>query len=235
MPELQMPEDLSHWTARPGPERKILVGRYVTLEPLDEVRHGPELFEASHVPDSDRKFRWLFEYPPETLAEFLPWVEKVAASEDPLFFAVVDRESGKVAGRQTLMRVDRTHGVIEIGNIYWGPLVSRKRGATEALYLFMKYVFDTLCYRRFEWKCNNENLPSKQAALRFGFQAEGVFRQHLVVKGLNRDTAWFSIIDKEWPALKAGYEAWLAPENFDVAGNQKRKLGDCLAEAAGRP
>ena len=224
-----MPEDLSHWTARPGPERQILEGRYVRLEPLDAARHGAELFEASHVPDSEQRFRWLSEYPPETLAEFLPWVEKAAASEDPLFFAVIDGESGKVAGRQTLMRIDRANGVIEIGNIYWGPLVSRRRGATEALYLFMKYVFDTLGYRRFEWKCNNDNLPSKQAALRFGYQPEGVFRQHLVVKGLNRDTAWFSIIDKEWPALKAAYETWLAPENFDASGNQIRKLGDCIS------
>ncbi|MHA7773224.1 GNAT family N-acetyltransferase [Roseibium sp. M-1] len=227
-----MPEDLSHWTARPGPERKTLEGRYVKLEPLDAVRHGAELFEASDVPDGDQKFRWLGEYPPETEADFLSWVEKVALSEDPLFFAVIDKESGKVAGRQTLMRIDRTHGVIEIGNIYWGLLIARRRAATEALYLFMEYCFDELGYRRFEWKCNDDNLPSKQAALRFGFQAEGVFRQHLIVKGLNRDTAWFSIIDKEWPSLKKGYAAWLAAENFDGNGNQKRKLGDCLEDAA---
>lgn len=130
------------------------------------------------------------------------------------------------------MRIDEANGVIEIGNIYWGPLISRKRGATEALYLFMKYVFDDLGYRRFEWKCNNDNIPSRQAALRFGFSEEGVFRQHLVVKGLNRDTAWFSMIDKEWPALKKGYEAWLAAENFEPSGEQKRKLGACLADAA---
>jgi RimJ/RimL family protein N-acetyltransferase len=231
-PEMIMPEDLSHWTARPRPEHKPIEGRYVVLEPLDPVRHTSGLFEASDVPDGDQKFRWLPEYPPETETDFRGWVEKAAASKDPLFFAIVDKESGKVAGRQTLMRIDEANGVIEIGNIYWGPLISRKRGATEALYLFMKYVFDDLGYRRFEWKCNNDNIPSRQAALRFGFSEEGVFRQHLVVKGLNRDTAWFSMIDKEWPALKKGYEAWLAAENFEPSGEQKRKLGACLADAA---
>eukprot|EP00903_Cladosiphon_okamuranus_P001440 g1438.t1 len=203
-------------------------GRYVTLEPLDPVRHGAQLFEASSVEDADQRFKWLPEYPPVSLAEFQPWLEDKAASEDPLFFALIDRASGKVAGRQTLMRIDEANGAIEIGNIYWGPLIARTRAATEALYLFMKYVFDDLGYRRFEWKCNNENGPSRRAAQRFGFQEEGVFRQHLVVKGRNRDTAWFSVIDKEWPALKTGYEAWLAPENFDVEGRQIRRLADCI-------
>jgi RimJ/RimL family protein N-acetyltransferase len=138
----------------------------------------------------------------------------------------VDKSSGKAAGRQSLMRIDITHGVIEIGAIYWGPLISRRPAATEALYLFAQYVFDELGYRRFEWKCHNMNEPSKRAAARFGFKFEGVFRQHVVFKGGNRDTAWFSIIDGEWPALHAAYEAWLDPDNFDVAGSQKRTLED---------
>ena len=117
--------------------------------------------------------------------------------------------------------------MIEIGNIYWGPTIARRAAATEALYLAARHVFDDLGYRRFEWKCNNLNEPSKKAALRFGFAHEGVFRQHMVVKGLNRDTAWFAMIDKDWPALRAGYEAWLAPENFDAEGRQKRRLEDC--------
>mgnify|MGYP000409831454 CR=1 FL=1 len=226
-----MAEDLSHWTARPKPERKAFQGRFVRLEPLDPQRHGRELFEASSVADADERFRWLPEYPPATEAGLQNWAAKAAASEDPLFFAVIDKTSGKVSGRQTLMRIDAANGAIEIGNIYWGPLISRKPAATEALYLFMAYVFDDLGYRRFEWKCNNDNAPSKRAALRFGFQAEGVFRQHLVVKGKNRDTAWFSVIDKEWPALRRGFEAWLTPENFDDAGGQKRRLSECFVDA----
>ena len=148
----------------------------------------------------------------------------MAKSEDPQFFAVIDKASGKVAGRQTLMRIDSAHGAIEIGNIYWGPLISRKPAATEAQFLFMQYIFDELGYRRYEWKCNNDNLPSKRAAERFGFSFEGIFRQHMVAKGKNRDTAWFSILDSEWPALKKAYQAWLAPENFDSDGQQKKKL-----------
>jgi RimJ/RimL family protein N-acetyltransferase len=184
------------------------------------------LFEASTVSDAAERFRWLFEYPPRDRAEFRSWLDKVQVSEDPLFFAVVDKSSGKAAGRQSLMRIDITHGVIEIGAIYWGPLISRRPAATEALYLFAQYVFDELGYRRFEWKCHNMNEPSKRAAARFGFKFEGVFRQHVVFKGGNRDTAWFSIIDGEWPALHAAYEAWLDPDNFDVAGSQKRTLED---------
>jgi len=222
-------DDLSQWTARARPERRQFNGRYVSLEPLDADRHGAGLFEASSVADADQRFTWLPEYPPASQEDFSPWLDKAAASADPLFFAVIDGATGKVAGRQTLMRIDEANGVIEIGNIYWGPLIARRCAATEALYLFMEYVFDDLGYRRFEWKCNNANAPSKRAALRFGFQEEGVFRQHLVVKGQNRDTAWFSVLDKEWPRLKAGYQTWLAPQNFDENGHQKRKLESCIS------
>ena len=223
-----MQSDLAHWTPRPRPGRITLEGHSVRLEPLDPARHAEGLFAASRVPDGDAKFRWLFEDPPTDFAPFRAWVERVAASPDPLFWAILDKASGQVAGRQTLMRIEPTHGVIEIGNIYWGPLIARQRGATEALYLFMAHVFDDLGYRRFEWKCNDLNAPSKRAALRFGFTFEGVFRQHMVAKGQNRDTAWFSIIDSEWPRLKAGYLAWLEPTNFDVAGRQRRTLQDCI-------
>ena len=225
-----MAEDMRHWTARQKPSAPVIEGRYVRLERLDAVRHSDELFEASDTAEADQKFRWLPEAPPADRDGFRAWVAKVAASEDPLFYAVIDKASGKVAGRQTLMRIDAANGVIEIGNIYWGPLMSQKPAATEALYLFAKHVFDDLGYRRFEWKCNDDNLPSKRAAARFGFHAEGVFRQHLVVKGLNRDTAWFSIIDKDWVALRPAYEAWLSPANFDAGGKQKRRLEEVRAE-----
>lgn len=221
-----MSEDLRNWQPRPRPERKAMEGRLVRLEPLDAARHGDGLLEASSVPDAQERFRWLPDYPPSTRAEFQPWLEKAEASTDPLFFVVIDKASGKVMGRQTLMRIDAANGVIEIGNIYWGPLMSRTPAATEAQFLFMKYAFDELGYRRYEWKCNNANLPSKRAAERFGFQFEGVFRQHIIVKGENRDTAWYSIIDKEWPALKKAYEGWLDPANFDRDGKQKKRLED---------
>lgn len=216
--------DLQNWAPRPRPEKIVLDGRYVRLEPLDREKHGDELYAASTVADADTRFQWLFEVPPATREEFDLWLDKSAASTDPLFFAVIDKASGKVAGRQTLMRIDQTHGVIEIGSIYWGPLISRKPAATEAQFLFMQYVFDTLGYRRYEWKCNNNNEPSKRAAERFGFTHEGIFRQHMVTKGANRDTAWYSILDSEWPNLKRAYRDWLAPENFDSNGQQITRL-----------
>ncbi|MGB3830571.1 MAG: GNAT family protein [Mesorhizobium sp.] len=224
-----MAQELENWQPRPRPERKAMEGRYVRLEPLDPARHGDGLFAASSVADADGRFRWLSEHAPQTREGFQPWLEKAAASPDPLFFTVIDKQSGKVAGRQTLMRIDAANGVIEIGNIYWGPLISRRPAATEAQYLFAAYVFDELGYRRYEWKCNNANAPSKRAAERFGFKFEGIFRQHLVVKGENRDTAWYSIIDKEWPALKRAYQAWLDPANFDAEGRQRKRLEELRA------
>jgi RimJ/RimL family protein N-acetyltransferase len=206
-----------------------LQGRYCRLEPLDPARHGDDLFAASMAPGAEERHRYLFETPMER-GDFQAWLETRAASEDPLFFAVIDVESGRCEGRQTLMRIDAIHGVIEIGSILWGPAIARSRVTTEALYLFAAYVFDDLGYRRFEWKCHDGNAPSKRAAARFGFTYEGLFRQHMVAKGANRDTAWFSIIDSEWPMLKAAYETWLSPANFDAAGGQKRTLAACRAE-----
>ncbi len=215
--------DLSQWTPRPLPERRVLEGRYCRLEPLDVARHGEQLFAASMAPDAEERHRYLFEGAMDREA-FFPWLKERAASTDPLFFAVIDKATGRVEGRQTLMRIDPAHGVIEIGSILWGPAIARSRVTTEALYLFAAYAFDELGYRRFEWKCNNQNEPSKRAAVRFGFTHEGLFRQHMVAKGQNRDTAWYSMIDSEWPALRAGYEGWLYPDNFDNDGHQKARL-----------
>ena len=214
-------DDLSGWTGVPRPLPVVLEGRYARLEPLDPARHGADLF-ASAQAEAER-FRYLFDEPPQDRAAFDIWLERAAASTDPLFYAVIDKRTGRAEGRQTLMRIDPAHGVIEIGNILWGPAIARSRVATEALYLFAEHVF-ALGYRRFEWKCNDANEPSKRAALRFGFKPEGVFRQHMVVKGLNRDTAWFSITDREWPALQAAYRAWLDPANFDASGGQRQRL-----------
>jgi RimJ/RimL family protein N-acetyltransferase len=223
-------QDLSGWKGVPRPERITLEGRYTRLEPLDAARHGADLYDAATAPGAEDRFRYLFETKPADATEFADWTAKAAASTDPLFFAVVDGATGQALGRQALMRIDPAHGVIEIGSIHWGPAMARSRIATEALYLFGRHAFETLGYRRFEWKCHNLNEPSKRAAQRFGFTYEGLFRQHMVAKGRNRDTAWFSIVDREWPARARAFEAWLDPANFDAAGRQKQRLEDFRRE-----
>jgi RimJ/RimL family protein N-acetyltransferase len=205
---------------RPRPSRAVLEGRYTRLEPL-ALSHVDGLYRASCEP---QRFDYLFDVPPASLADVRAWIERSMKSEDPLFHAVIDRASGEAAGRQALMRIEPAHGVIEIGNILWGPAIARTRISTEAFYLAARYVFDKLGYRRFEWKCNDRNEPSKAAALRFGFTFEGVFRQHMWVKGANRDTAWFAIIDRDWPAIRSAFERWLDPSNFDSAGRQNARL-----------
>ena len=213
---------------RPLPARSVLQGRYVRLEPVDDALHGDALHAASSVPDVADRFRFLFDHPPVDRADLGRWIERSRAASDPMAFAVVDAATGRAGGRQSLMRIVPEHGVIEIGNIYWGPGIAGTRLATEAQFLFAQYVFDGLGYRRYEWKCDNRNEPSKRAALRFGFRHEGVFRQHMVIKGENRDTAWFSMLDHEWPALQVGYQRWLDPLNFDSNGSQRRTLQACI-------
>ncbi|WAP70155.1 GNAT family N-acetyltransferase [Jiella pelagia] len=218
-----MTEDISIRVPARTPERVVLEGRYARLEPLDPARHAESLFAAIDS-DAGARHRWLFDHPPTDLVALRQWMEQVAASSDPLFFAVIDVATGRAGGRQSLMRIVPGHGVVEVGNILWGEGIAGTRIATEALFLTASYVFDTLGFRRFEWKCNDLNEPSKRAAQRFGFAFEGVFLQHMVVKGENRDTAWFAMIDRDWPRLKAGYETWLDPDNFDDEGQQRTKL-----------
>ena len=222
--------DLSHWAGCQRPDGRTLEGRFVRLEKLDAGKHGDELFLAATMGDAGDRFRWLAELPPVDRSAFQPWLETAEASLDPLYYAVIDKRFGKVAGRQTLMRIDQANGVIETGHIFWSAMISRTPATTEAFYLFARHIFDDLGYRRFEWKCNNRNEPSKRAALRYGMEAEGVFRQAGVVKGENRDTAWFSMLDGEWPVCKAAFETWLAPENFDAEGRQKKQLGELRAK-----
>lgn len=217
-------KDLSNWKGCPPPTAERLDGRYATLERISADRHGDGLFAASTMEDADQRFRWLSEYPPQSREAFQPWLERAEKSTDPLYYAIIDKASGRVAGRQTFLRIDPANGVIEIGHVLWSSLMARTPAATEAFYLFAAHVFDDLGYRRFEWKCNNANEPSKRAAERFGMTHEGVFRQAMVVKGENRDTAWFSMIDSEWPAAQKAFEAWLAPENFDSNGRQRKRL-----------
>ena len=221
---------LANWAPRPRPARVTLEGRYCRLEPIDPQRHGDELFAASMAPGAEDRFRYLFESPQDRGA-FGSWLDRVAATEDPLCFAVVDSASGRCEGRQSLMRITPEHGVIEVGGILWGPAIARTRVATEALFLHARYAFDTLGYRRFEWKCNVRNEPSMRAARRFGFAFEGIFRQHMVIKGENRDTAWFATVDADWPRIRSGFERWLAPENFDREGRQTARLADALTGA----
>jgi RimJ/RimL family protein N-acetyltransferase len=198
----------------------MLEGRYARLEPL-ALAHAEGLMAASANATS---FDYLFDVPPKDVEDLKAYIRQKAASEDPLFHSVIDKATGLAGGRQTFMRITPEHGVIEIGNILWGAPIARTRVATEALYLAAKYVFEDLGYRRFEWKCNDLNEPSKRAARRFGFSFEGVFRQHMWTKGANRDTAWFAMLDRDWPALRAAYERWLDAANFDAAGRQRAGL-----------
>jgi RimJ/RimL family protein N-acetyltransferase len=203
----------------------MLEGRFCRLEPLDPIRHGDQLFAASMAPGGEERFRYLLDSPQDR-ADFEVWLARAAVSEDPMFYAVIDLSTGRCEGRQCFMRITPDHGVIEVGSILWGPRIARTRVATEALFLFARHAFDKLGYRRFEWKCDGLNEPSMRAARRFGFTYEGTFRQHMVVKGQNRDTAWFAIIDTDWPAIRQAFEQWLEPTNFDHQGRQKMRLED---------
>ena len=212
------------WRPAQRPERIPLDGDSVRLEPLSPERHGQDLFAATQGADAT----WLYlPYGPFVdRAEFTRWLGERAALDDPLAFTIIDREAGAARGIATLMSVEPEHGSIEIGHIWLSPHLQRTRQATEAIFLMARYAFDDLGNRRLEWKCNAENAASRRAAERFGFTYEGVFRQHRVIKGRNRDTAWYSITDGEWPLRRAAFEAWLAPENFDSGGRQKLSLAD---------
>lgn len=205
--------------AKGPPARTVIEGRYARLEPISTA-HTRDLFACA---GADR-YTFLFDHAPQSESEMRTRVEARAASSDPLYFSVIDRATGHAEGVQSLMRIVPEHGVIEVGGILWGDRIARTRVTTEAIYLFARYVFDDLGYRRFEWKCNARNQPSRNAAVRFGFSYEGTFRQHMIIKGQNRDTAWFAMLDGDWPRLKSGYERWLDPSNFEDGGGQKSKL-----------
>jgi RimJ/RimL family protein N-acetyltransferase len=222
-----MPEDLKDWKGARTPEAVTLAGRWVTLEPLSAARHGAALWKA--VEGHDEVWKWLGDGPYASevaLGEALTAKETAAGTPaGARFFAIVPAAVGSVVGYASLMRMDPANGVIEVGNVMFSPALQRTPAATESMYLMANYVFEELGYRRYEWKCNAQNAPSRRAAERLGFSFEGVFRQHMVIKGQNRDTAWFSMLDSEWPERKQAFEAWLAAENFDAEGRQKRALG----------
>jgi RimJ/RimL family protein N-acetyltransferase len=202
------------------PQRIRLEGRFVTLMPLEAATHSDAMFDSASAAEREALWLYLPDEPAPDRDTFRAYVERKAASEDPLFYAVVDKASGRAVGHASLLRIDTANRTIEVGYILYTPALQRTPGATEAMYLLATYVFDELGYRRYEWKCNDLNAPSKHAAVRLGFSFEGVFRHHMIVKGRNRDTAWFAMLDSEWPRRKAAFLRWLAPENFDAQGRQ---------------
>ena len=208
-----------------GPERVKLEGTYVRLVPLDAAEHGQALWEGTGGPENESLWQYMSDGPFFDRKAFDAHLEKKSASDDPLLYAIVDRASGRATGLAALMRIKPKHGVIEVGNIIFTGALQKTRGGTETMYLLARYVFDDLGYRRYEWKCNTLNERSQRAALRLGFSFEGIFRQHMIIKGRNRDTAWFSMLDSEWPARKREFERWLDPSNFDQEGRQRTALG----------
>jgi RimJ/RimL family protein N-acetyltransferase len=207
-----------------------LRGRSVTLEPLNAEQHASDLWQA--VRGRDELWTYLFDGPYANEGEFRRAVEVKQSATGAVFLAIVPAAAGIAAGWASLMRMEPAHGVIEVGSILLSPALQRTTAATEAMYLMAGHVFDHLGYRRYEWKCNAENLPSRRAAQRLGFTFEGIFRQHMVIKNKNRDTAWFSMLDHEWPARKLAVESWLSPSNFDENGGQRQPLDQLPTSAS---
>ena len=215
-------EPVAGWTARSRPPLTPMQGRWCRVERL-APHHTADLAAAYLAAPDGRDWTYLSVDRPVDEAGFAAHVAKNAATEDPLHHAIIDG-SGRAVGTAALMRIDPANGSIEVGSIAYAPALKGTRAGTEAMYLMMRRAFDELVYRRYEWKCNALNEPSRRAAERYGFRFEGIFRQAVVTKGRNRDTAWFSILDSEWPAIRAAFESWLAPENFDADGRQRRTL-----------
>ncbi len=216
---------LPGWSARPRPPRTAMEGRLCRLEPIDVDRHSAELHSANREDKEGRNWTYLAYGPYERLEDYRDWLRATCLGDDPLFHAIVDRRTGRAVGVASYLRIDPGPGVIEVGHINYAPPLQRTAAATEAMFLMMRRVFDELGYRRYEWKCDALNGPSRAAALRLGFRYEGLFRQATLYKQRNRDTTWYAIIDRDWPALKARYERWLDPANFDAAGRQRQSLG----------
>ena len=226
--------EVSAWNPPPRPDRAAMDGRYCRIEPLDE-HHATQLHAANGRDVDGRTWTYLAYGPFPNEEAYRTWHAAACRGADPLFYAIVDRATGRAAGVASYLRIEPSSGSIEVGHIHFSPLLQRSVAATEAMYLMMRRVFD-LGYRRYEWKCDALNGPSRAAAQRLGFSFEGVFRQATVYKGRNRDTAWYAVIDAEWPALRRAFETWLDPANFDEAGRQRvglRQLTRPLLAAVG--
>jgi RimJ/RimL family protein N-acetyltransferase len=216
------------WTPPPVPPRDPMAGRSCRVEPLDPSRHAEQLHAANALDRDGRNWTYLPYGPFAALGAYVSWLNGVAAATDPMFHTIVDLRSGEAVGIASYLRIDPAAGSIEVGHINYSPKLQRTVAGTEAMYLMMKRAFE-LGYRRYEWKCHALNAPSRAAAQRFGFSYEGIFRQARVDKGRNRDTAWYAIIDREWPALDAAFRRWLDPANFDDHGRQRTPLATLTA------
>lgn len=215
---------LPDWTPRPRPPRTPMVGRFCRVVPLDPAAHAAALYALYAAAPDRRSWTYLGDDLPDTEAAYRERLERQAAGDDPLFHTILDATSGEPLGIASYLRIEPAHGVIEVGHLHFGPSLQRRPAASEAMALMMARAFDELGYRRYEWKCDSLNAPSRAAALRYGFTFEGIFRNATVVKGRSRDTAWFSVTDAEWPRVKRAFREWLGPANFDVEGRQRQGL-----------
>jgi len=221
--------ELRDWRAPPFPPHRALEGRYCRIEPLNAARHARELHAAHGEDHTGKRWTYLFQEPFREFQAFESWCRDAEASRDPQYYCIVDAHTGKAAGSCSYLRIEPRHGVLEIGHINFSPALARTRAATEAMFLLMQNAFD-LGFRRYEWKCDSCNLPSRAAATRLGFSFEGLFRQAIVYKGRNRDTAWYAIVDGDWHrGLRDAHLRWLAPANFDADGRQKQRLSELTA------
>ena len=215
---------MSDWVESQLPPRSEMLGQYCRLEPLDIKLHADDLYQAYGKDQDQSNWTYLPYGPFENKSDFVAWLEATSLGDDPLFYTVIDLKTNKAVGVATYLRINPKDGVIEVGHIHFSPLMQQTPLSTEAMYLMMRRVFGELGYRRYEWKCDSLNSPSRAAALRLGFKFEGIFRQLTMYKGRNRDTSWFAILDKEWPKLETAFEAWLDPQNFDENGQQRATL-----------
>ncbi|MCC9625668.1 GNAT family N-acetyltransferase [Thalassospira sp. MA62] len=215
---------VENWSPRPLPPRSDMFGAHVTVGPLDVARDARQLFDANRKAPDGSRFTYLSTEPFDDFASYEAWLTDMAAKTDPMFHTIIDANTNSAVGLAAFMRIDPANGVMEIGNINFSPALAKTIAATEAMYLMMKRAFDELGYRRYEWKCDDQNAPSRAAAARYGFTYEGTFRNHMIYKGRSRDTAWFSITDTEWPTIKTAFENWLDADNFDEKGHQKARL-----------
>ena len=213
------------WNEPPIPLRVVMPGRYCRLEPLEPDRHAVSLFAANALDERGKNWTYLPYGPFQTFDDYRVWLVQQSQANDPLFYAVVDLSSEEAVGVASYLRITPVSGSIEVGHLTFSPKLQRTPAATEAMFLMMSHAFE-LGYRRYEWKCDALNAPSRATALRLGLSFEGIFRQATVVKGRNRDTAWYSVIDSEWPVLREAFQTWLAPSNFDELGQQRRRLSD---------
>ena len=233
MNDLDQPigEPLEQWQPASPPPLTPMIGRFCRVEPIHVERHGHQLFAAFCTDRSQRNWTYLPYGPMATEGAFLDWMATTCLGSDPLFHAIVDQASGQAVGLASYLRIEPSTGVIEVGHLHFSPSLQQQPAATEAMFLMMRRVFSELGYRRYEWKCDALNAPSRCAAERLGFSFEGIFRQATIYKGRNRDTAWYSILDREWPAIESGFSTWLDPTNFDEQGQQKLGLRAVMTAA----